>query len=93
MGSPVTLLDHGFFRARAVSPVLSLAQPRDNARALTAAARAAEEAEVALLLTPELSLTGYSGSVRNRSSQLYPVRPFSSLRSSASRGTAVKICS
>ena len=45
MGSPVTLLDHGFFRARAVSPVLSLAQPRDNARALTAAARAAAEAE------------------------------------------------
>ena len=31
MGSPDTLLDHGFFRARAVSPVLSLAQPRDNA--------------------------------------------------------------
>ena len=60
MGSPVTLLDHGFFRARAVTPVLSLAQPRDNARALTAAARAAAEAEVALLLTPELSLTGYS---------------------------------
>ena len=60
MGSPVTLLDHGFFRARAVTPVLSLAQPRDNAQALTAAARAAEEAEVALLLTPELSLTGYS---------------------------------
>ena len=60
MGSPVTLLDHGFFRARAVSPVLSLAQPRDNARALTVAAQAAAEAEVALLLTPELSLTGYS---------------------------------
>ena len=40
--------------------MLSLAQPRDNARALTAAARAAAEAEVALLLTPELSLTGYS---------------------------------
>jgi len=60
MGSPVTLLDHGFFRARAVSPVLSLAQPRDNARALTVAAQAAAEAEVALLLSPELSLTGYS---------------------------------
>ena len=42
--SPCLITD---FRARAVTPVLSLAQPRDNAPSLTAAARGAAEAEVA----------------------------------------------
>ncbi|GEM_PF-6304706 len=58
-GAP-TLGDYGFFRAQAVSPVLSLGQPRENAQRIAEAATAAVDAGVALMLTPELSLTGYS---------------------------------
>ncbi len=60
MAGAATLGDYGFFRAQAVSPVLSLGQPRENAQRIAEAATAAAEAGVALMLTPELSLTGYS---------------------------------
>lgn len=52
--------DFGFYRVAAVVPELHLGQPRPNARELIAAIHSAEADETALVVFPELSLTGYS---------------------------------
>ncbi len=50
----------GFYRVAAASPAVSVASPAANAEAILAQARAASAQGAALLLTPELSLTGYT---------------------------------
>ena len=52
--------EHGFFRAAAVAPPVEVANPRANARALLAACDAEASAGASLVLTPELSVTGYT---------------------------------
>jgi NAD+ synthase (glutamine-hydrolysing) len=51
---------HGFLRVRAAAPVIALADPATNGARIAELARAAEADHVSLLVTPELSLTGYS---------------------------------
>ena len=50
----------GFYRIAAASPAVSVANPTANAEAILAAAREAHSQGAAILLTPELSLTGYT---------------------------------
>ena len=50
----------GFYRIAAASPAVSVADPQANAGAILAAARQAHAQGAALLITPELSLTGYT---------------------------------
>ena len=50
----------GFVRIAAASPAVSVADPAANAEAILAAAEAARAQGASLLLTPELSLTGYT---------------------------------
>jgi NAD+ synthase (glutamine-hydrolysing) len=50
----------GFFRAAAVAPRLSLADPETNAATIIGHIQALEQQSVALALFPELSVTGYS---------------------------------
>ncbi|MCC5980676.1 MAG: NAD(+) synthase [Oceanicaulis sp.] len=54
------LYRHGFVRVAAFAPEVALADPARNAQALIAHARAADRAQAALVLFPELSLTGYA---------------------------------
>ncbi len=51
---------HGFLRVALAAPTTVLADPAANAHALQATMRAAVSRNASLLLTPELSLTGYS---------------------------------
>jgi NAD+ synthase (glutamine-hydrolysing) len=55
-----SLYTHGFVRVAACAPVVAPADPAANAARILAFAREAEAAHAALLLTPELSLTGYA---------------------------------
>lgn len=55
--SPAT---HGFVRVAAAAPVVAAANPAENAERILAFARQADAEGAALLLTPELSLTGYA---------------------------------
>lgn len=63
MAKPKTtqsLYAHGFVRIAAATPRVRLADPSANAQALIAAARKADAEGAALVLFPELSLTGYA---------------------------------
>ncbi|MDX2276049.1 MAG: NAD(+) synthase [Hyphomonadaceae bacterium] len=51
---------HGFVRVGACAPVVKLADPAANAEAILEFAKEADKAKAAILLTPELALTGYS---------------------------------
>lgn len=55
-----SLYTHGFVRVAACAPVVRPAEPEANAAAILAFAKQADAAKTALLLTPELSLTGYA---------------------------------
>ncbi|MEZ5957122.1 MAG: NAD(+) synthase [Hyphomonadaceae bacterium] len=55
-----SLYTHGFVRAAACAPVVVPANPAANAEAILEFWREADSARAALLLTPELSLSGYS---------------------------------
>ncbi len=55
-----SLYAHGFARVGACAPVVAPADPAANAAAILDFAHQAHSAGAALLLTPELSLTGYS---------------------------------
>jgi len=55
-----SLYTHGFVRVGACAPVVRPADPAANAEAILAFAREADAARAALLLTPELSLSGYA---------------------------------
>jgi NAD+ synthase (glutamine-hydrolysing) len=55
-----SLYAHGFVRVAACAPLVAPAEPRKNAERILAFARAADAAQAAVLLTPELSLTGYA---------------------------------
>ena len=52
--------EHGFFRVAAVAPPVEVGNPRANAAALLAAYGAEASAGASLVLTPELSVTGYT---------------------------------
>lgn len=52
--------DFGYLRAAAVAPVLSLANPAANAKAICKHLGDLKKQQVAIALFPELSLTGYS---------------------------------
>ncbi len=52
--------EHGFFRAAAVAPKVAVGNPRANAMALREACKAEAAAGASLVLTPELSVTGYT---------------------------------
>jgi NAD+ synthase (glutamine-hydrolysing) len=51
---------HGFVRVAAAAPVVRLADPHANAAAILALAQRAHDEAAALLLTPEMSLSGYA---------------------------------
>jgi NAD+ synthase (glutamine-hydrolysing) len=53
------LYAHGFVRVAACAPIVAPADPATNAERILAFAREADAAKAAILLTPELSLTGY----------------------------------
>ncbi|MES1156873.1 MAG: NAD(+) synthase [Alphaproteobacteria bacterium] len=55
-----SLYAHGFVRVAAAAPVVTPADPAANAEAILAHAREADAAKAAVLLTPELSLSGYA---------------------------------
>src|SRR5690606_8633055 len=55
-----SLYTHGFVRVGACAPPVRPAEPAANAEAILAFAREADAAKAALLLTPELSLSGYA---------------------------------
>ncbi len=55
-----SLYAHGFVRAAACAPLVRPAEPAANAAAILDFARQADAAKAALLLTPELSLSGYA---------------------------------
>ena len=55
-----SLYTHGFVRVAACAPVVVPAEPARNAEAILAFWREADAAKAALLLTPELSLSGYA---------------------------------
>ncbi|MBL8536009.1 MAG: NAD(+) synthase [Hyphomonadaceae bacterium] len=54
------LYAHGFVRVAACAPVVAAADPATNAERILAFAREAHAEHAAILLTPELSLTGYA---------------------------------
>ncbi|MBL8530419.1 MAG: NAD(+) synthase [Hyphomonadaceae bacterium] len=55
-----SLYAHGFVRVAACAPIVTPADPAANAEAILAFAREADAEKAALLLTPELSLSGYA---------------------------------
>ncbi len=55
-----SLYAHGFVRVAAAAPVVAPAEPAKNAARIEALWREADAAKAALLLTPELSLSGYA---------------------------------
>ncbi len=55
-----SLYTHGFVRVAACAPVVAAADPARNAEAILEFARQAHDQSAALLLTPELSLSGYA---------------------------------
>jgi NAD+ synthase (glutamine-hydrolysing) len=55
-----SLYAHGFVRVAACAPVVKLADPTANAEAILEFAKEADKAKAAILLTPELALSGYS---------------------------------
>ncbi len=52
--------DHGYLRVAAIAPTLSLASPTRNAERILAKYHLLERGDCAVVLSPELSLTGYS---------------------------------
>ena len=54
------LYRHGFVRVAAYAPHVALGDPMENAQRLIALARQADDSRAALVLFPELSLTGYA---------------------------------
>lgn len=52
--------DYGYIRVGALVPHLHLGNPLENAKVIINQVKQAEQQEVAILLTPELSLTGYT---------------------------------
>jgi NAD+ synthase (glutamine-hydrolysing) len=57
---PQSLYAHGFIRVAAATPRVRLADPRANAEALIGVAKEADANGAALVLFPELALTGYA---------------------------------
>jgi NAD+ synthase (glutamine-hydrolysing) len=55
-----SLYEHGFVRVAAAVPRVQIAEPAANAERTLALARAASEAHAALVVFPELGLSGYS---------------------------------
>lgn len=55
-----SLYTHGFVRAAACAPVVAPANPRENAERILKFWREADAEKAAILLTPELSLSGYA---------------------------------
>src|SRR5262249_52789279 len=55
-----SLYTHGFVRVAACAPVVVPADPAANAEAILKFAREADAERAAILLTPELSLSGYA---------------------------------
>lgn len=55
-----SLYAHGFVRVAACAPVVAVADPAANAEAVLDFAKEADKAKAAILLTPELALSGYS---------------------------------
>lgn len=55
-----SLYGHGFVRVAACAPVVAAGDPAANAEAILAFARAADKDKAAILLTPELALSGYA---------------------------------
>ncbi|HVY84716.1 MAG TPA: NAD(+) synthase [Caulobacterales bacterium] len=55
-----SLYAHGFVRVAAATPVVTPANPAANAEAILDLARSAHAEKAAVLLTPELSLSGYA---------------------------------
>lgn len=62
MGSPsfFSPYRHGFVRVATAVPKVKLADPAVNARSVLALAREAHAAGVAVIVFPELGLTGYT---------------------------------
>ena len=56
----MTMEQFGYTRVAAIAPVLKLADPIENAATIATAAKRLARQQVALVLSPELSLTGYS---------------------------------
>ena len=56
----LNLYSHGFVRVAACAPVVVPADPAANAENILDFARQAEAKNAAILLTPELSITGYA---------------------------------
>ncbi|HVK80814.1 MAG TPA: nitrilase-related carbon-nitrogen hydrolase, partial [Verrucomicrobiae bacterium] len=54
------LYTHGFVRVAACAPIVAPADPAANAEAILKFWREADAEKAAVLLTPELSLTGYA---------------------------------
>src|SRR6516164_6652388 len=54
------MIDHGFLRVAAAVPALRVADPGFNAERILALMARAESEGVAVLVFPELSLTGYT---------------------------------
>ncbi len=52
--------DHGYLRVAAVAPTISIANPSRNAERILAKYHLLSSSDCAVVLTPELSLTGYS---------------------------------
>ena len=52
--------DHGYLRVAAVAPTISLANPTRNAERILTKYQLLSSSDCAVVLTPELSLTGYS---------------------------------
>ena len=52
--------DHGFLRVAAVAPTVALANPQRNAQLILAKYELLASSDCAVVLTPEMSLTGYS---------------------------------
>src|SRR5690606_22325968 len=55
-----SLYAHGFVRTAGCAPIVAPADPAANAEAILAFAREADAQKAAVLLTPELSLSGYA---------------------------------
>src|ERR1700729_2604562 len=56
-----SLYDHGFVRVAAAVPHVRVGDPRFNAERTVALAARADERGAAVVIFPELGLTGYSG--------------------------------
>lgn len=53
-------MKHGFLKVAAVTPTVTVADPKENAQALLAGIKDAAESGAKLIVTPELALTGYT---------------------------------